>query len=75
MCLLHSGCLSLSLCSEFSEVVHIMTSCSVPAPPLSPELVQPGVTWLCLRWNRPVGSPKEDDIGYVLEMEEEGSVS
>ncbi|KAG1932870.1 fibronectin type III domain-containing protein 3B [Pimephales promelas] len=59
--------------SEFSEVVHIMTSCSVPAPPLSPELVQPGVTWLCVRWQRPAGSPKEDDIGYVLEMEEEGS--
>lgn len=59
--------------SEFSEAVTIMTSCSVPAPPLSPELVQPGVTWLCLRWNRPAGSPKEDEIGYVLEMEEEGS--
>ncbi|XP_056612182.1 fibronectin type-III domain-containing protein 3A isoform X3 [Triplophysa dalaica] len=59
--------------SEFSEFVHIMTSCSVPAPPLSPELVQPGVTWLCLRWKRPIGSPKEDDISYVLEMEEEGS--
>uniref|UniRef100_A0A8C2KHJ0 Fibronectin type-III domain-containing protein 3A-like n=1 Tax=Cyprinus carpio TaxID=7962 RepID=A0A8C2KHJ0_CYPCA len=34
--------------SEFSEVVHIMTSCSVPAPPLSPELIQSGVTWLCV---------------------------
>ncbi|TRY90899.1 hypothetical protein DNTS_021967 [Danionella cerebrum] len=59
--------------SEFSEVVHIMTSCSVPAPPLSPELVQAGVTWLCVRWQRPAGSPKEDEISYVLEMEEEGS--
>ncbi|KAI2656033.1 Fibronectin type-III domain-containing protein 3a [Labeo rohita] len=59
--------------SEFSEVVHIMTSCSVPAPPLSPELIQSGVTWLCVRWHRPAGSPKEDEIGYVLEMEEEGS--
>uniref|UniRef100_A0A672RNP1 Fibronectin type III domain containing 3A n=1 Tax=Sinocyclocheilus grahami TaxID=75366 RepID=A0A672RNP1_SINGR len=61
--------------SEFSDVVHIMTSCSVPAPPLSPELVQSGVTWLCVRWHRPAGSPKEDEISYVLEMEEEGSVS
>uniref|UniRef100_A0A8C1MVJ4 Fibronectin type-III domain-containing protein 3A n=1 Tax=Cyprinus carpio TaxID=7962 RepID=A0A8C1MVJ4_CYPCA len=59
--------------SEFSEVVHIMTSCSVPAPPLSPELIQSGVTWLCVRWYRPAGSPKEDEISYVLEMEEEGS--
>uniref|UniRef100_A0A8C2AN90 Fibronectin type-III domain-containing protein 3A n=1 Tax=Cyprinus carpio TaxID=7962 RepID=A0A8C2AN90_CYPCA len=59
--------------SEFSEVVHIMTSCSVPAPPLSPELIQSGVTWLCVRWHRPAGSPKEDEISYVLEMEEEGS--
>ncbi|XP_051965561.1 fibronectin type-III domain-containing protein 3a-like isoform X1 [Xyrauchen texanus] len=59
--------------SEFSEAVPIMTSCSVPAAPQSPELVQLGVTWLCLRWHRPAGSPREDDIGYVLEMEEEGS--
>uniref|UniRef100_A0A673K3H4 Fibronectin type III domain containing 3A n=1 Tax=Sinocyclocheilus rhinocerous TaxID=307959 RepID=A0A673K3H4_9TELE len=59
--------------SEFSDVVHIMTSCSVPAPPLSPELIQSGVTWLCVRWHRPAGSPKEDEISYVLEMEEEGS--
>lgn len=64
-----------SFLSEFSEVVHIMTSCSVPAPPLSPELIQSGVTWLCVRWYRPAGSPKEDEISYVLEMEEEGSVS
>lgn len=61
--------------SGFSEAVHIMTSCSVPAPPLSPELIQSGVTWICVRWHRPAGSPKEDEIGYVLEMEEEGSVS
>ncbi|XP_026790934.3 fibronectin type-III domain-containing protein 3A isoform X4 [Pangasianodon hypophthalmus] len=59
--------------SEFSEPVDMLTSCSVPAPPKSPELLQAGVTWLCLQWNRPDSSPKEDDIGYVLEMEEEGS--
>ena len=33
------------------------------------------MTWLCLKWQRPTSSPKEDDIYYVLEMEEEGSVS
>uniref|UniRef100_A0A667ZGT6 Fibronectin type-III domain-containing protein 3A n=1 Tax=Myripristis murdjan TaxID=586833 RepID=A0A667ZGT6_9TELE len=59
--------------SEFSEVVDLFTSCSVPSPPLPPELLKAGVTWLCLQWQRPTGSPKEDDIYYVLEMEEEGS--
>ncbi|XP_076138396.1 fibronectin type-III domain-containing protein 3A isoform X2 [Alosa pseudoharengus] len=59
--------------SEFSEAVELMTSCGVPAPPVSPELVQAGVTWLCLQWQRPQGSPREDEIGYVLEMEEQGS--
>ncbi|KAM9820467.1 LOW QUALITY PROTEIN: fibronectin type-III domain-containing protein 3A [Neosynchiropus ocellatus] len=59
--------------SEFSEVVDLFTSCSVPLPPFPPELEKAGVTWLCLRWQRPNSSPKEDDIYYVLEMEEEGS--
>ncbi|KAJ3590594.1 hypothetical protein NHX12_008544 [Muraenolepis orangiensis] len=59
--------------SEFSEVVDLITSCSVPCPPLPPDLLKAGVTWLCLQWQRPSGSPKEDDIYYVLEMEEEGS--
>ncbi|XP_030633259.1 fibronectin type-III domain-containing protein 3A isoform X2 [Chanos chanos] len=59
--------------SEFSKPVDFFTSCSVPSPPACLELVKAGVTWLCLQWQRPAGSPKEDDIGYVLEMEEEGS--
>ncbi|CAK6957957.1 fibronectin type-III domain-containing protein 3A isoform X1 [Scomber scombrus] len=59
--------------SEFSEVVDLFTSCSVPLPPFPPELEMPGVTWLCLKWQRPTSSPKEDEIFYVLEMEEEGS--
>ena len=67
--------LSLSaLPSEFSEVVDLFTSCSVPLPPFPPELEMAGVTWLCLKWQRPTSSPKEDDIYYILEMEEEGSV-
>ena len=69
--------LSLSLSalpSEFSEVVDLFTSCSVPLPPFPPELEKAGVTWLCLKWQRPTSSPKEDDIYYILEMEEEGSV-
>lgn len=59
--------------SEFSEVVDLFTSCSVPLPPFPPELEMAGVTWLCLKWQRPASSPKEDDIFYNLEMEEEGS--
>nr|XP_057935077.1 fibronectin type-III domain-containing protein 3A isoform X2 [Doryrhamphus excisus]XP_057935078.1 fibronectin type-III domain-containing protein 3A isoform X2 [Doryrhamphus excisus]XP_057935079.1 fibronectin type-III domain-containing protein 3A isoform X2 [Doryrhamphus excisus]XP_057935080.1 fibronectin type-III domain-containing protein 3A isoform X2 [Doryrhamphus excisus] len=59
--------------SEFSEVVDLFTSCSVPQPPFPPELEMAGVTWLCLKWQRPSGSPKEDDVYYILEMEEEGS--
>uniref|UniRef100_A0A3Q1CEF2 Fibronectin type-III domain-containing protein n=1 Tax=Amphiprion ocellaris TaxID=80972 RepID=A0A3Q1CEF2_AMPOC len=59
--------------SEFSEVVDLFTSCSVPLPPFPPELEMTGVTWLCLKWQRPTSSPKEDDIYYILEMEEEGS--
>lgn len=63
-----------SLSSDFSEVVDLFTSCSVPLPPFPPELEKAGVTWLCLKWQRPSSSPKEDDIYYTLEMEEEGSV-
>uniref|UniRef100_A0A8C6LGS8 Fibronectin type III domain containing 3A n=1 Tax=Nothobranchius furzeri TaxID=105023 RepID=A0A8C6LGS8_NOTFU len=59
--------------SEFSEVVDLFTSCSVPLPPFPPELEMAGVTWLCLKWQRPSSSPKEDDIYYILEMEEEDS--
>lgn len=57
--------------SEFSETVNLYTSCSVPSPPLTPELVKAGVTWLCLTWQRPSTSPKEDDIFYSLEMDED----
>ncbi|XP_045070494.1 fibronectin type-III domain-containing protein 3A isoform X2 [Coregonus clupeaformis] len=57
--------------SEFSEAVDLYTSCSVPSPPLPPELVKAGVTWLCLTWQRPSTSPKEDDIFYSLEMDED----
>uniref|UniRef100_A0A6Q2XXE0 Fibronectin type-III domain-containing protein n=1 Tax=Esox lucius TaxID=8010 RepID=A0A6Q2XXE0_ESOLU len=57
--------------SEFSEVVDLYTSCSVPSPPLPPELVKAGVTWLCLTWQRPSASPKEDDIYYTLEMDDD----
>ncbi|XP_061683033.1 fibronectin type-III domain-containing protein 3A isoform X2 [Syngnathoides biaculeatus] len=59
--------------SEFSESVELFTSGSVPSPPFPPELEMAGITWLCLKWHRPSSSPKEDDVCYILEMEEEGS--
>ncbi|XP_051934324.1 fibronectin type-III domain-containing protein 3A isoform X4 [Hippocampus zosterae] len=59
--------------SEFSESVELFTSCSVPSSPLPPDLEMAGVTWLRIKWLRPSSSPKEDDVCYVLEMEEEGS--
>ncbi|XP_066556014.1 fibronectin type-III domain-containing protein 3A isoform X2 [Amia ocellicauda] len=59
--------------SGFSEAIDFYTSGSVPATPDSPELVRAGVTWLCVQWRRPAGSPAEDDIAYTLEMEEENS--
>uniref|UniRef100_A0A7N8XX76 Fibronectin type-III domain-containing protein 3A n=1 Tax=Mastacembelus armatus TaxID=205130 RepID=A0A7N8XX76_9TELE len=68
-----SHCLHLSTRVEFSEVVDLFTSGSVPLAPFPPELEMAGVTWLCLKWQRPTSSPKEDDIYYILEMEEEGS--
>ncbi|XP_077578589.1 fibronectin type-III domain-containing protein 3A isoform X2 [Stigmatopora nigra] len=59
--------------SDFSDPVELFTSCSVPSPPLPPELEKAGVDRLALKWQRPAASPKEDDVGYVLEMDEEGS--
>nr|XP_061797560.1 fibronectin type-III domain-containing protein 3A-like [Nerophis lumbriciformis] len=59
--------------SDFSDSVELFTSCSVPSPPFPPELETAGVNYLSLKWQRPSGSPKEDDVCYVLEMDEEGS--
>ncbi|XP_015197385.2 fibronectin type-III domain-containing protein 3A isoform X3 [Lepisosteus oculatus] len=59
--------------SGFSEAIDFYTSGSVPATPASPELIKAGVTWLYLQWRRPLGGPSEDDISYILEMEEESS--
>ncbi|XP_048839383.1 fibronectin type-III domain-containing protein 3A-like [Brienomyrus brachyistius] len=59
--------------SAFSEPISLFTSCSVPASPPRPALLKAGVTWLTLQWQRPASSPKDDDILYTLEMEEDGS--
>ncbi|KAL4647725.1 fibronectin type-III domain-containing protein 3A isoform X1 [Arapaima gigas] len=58
--------------SSFSEAVDLFTSEGVPAPPLSPELVNTGSSWLSLQWQRSAAPPSGDGIFYILEMEEEG---
>ncbi|RXM32569.1 Fibronectin type-III domain-containing protein 3A [Acipenser ruthenus] len=59
--------------SNFSEAIDFYTSGSVPPPPASPELVKAGVTWMSIQWRKPLVAPAEDDISYVLEMEDETS--
>lgn len=59
--------------SNFSEAIDFYTSGSVPPPPASPELVKAGVTWMSIQWRKPSVAPAEDDISYVLEMEDETS--
>lgn len=34
-----------------------------------------GVTWLSLQWTKPSGTPSDEGISYILEMEDENSVS
>ena len=43
--------------------------------PASPVLTKAGVTWLSLQWSKPSGTPSDEGISYILEMEEETSVS
>lgn len=43
--------------------------------PASPVLTKAGVTWLSLKWSKPSGTPSDEGISYILEMEEETSVS
>lgn len=62
-------------CSEFSETLVCYTLGIVPPPPLPPKLKEAGVTWLSLEWSPPAGVSTDDSLTYVLEMEEDGSVS
>lgn len=43
--------------------------------PASPILTKAGVTWLSLQWRKPSGTPSDEGISYILEMEDETSVS
>uniref|UniRef100_H2ZWU8 Fibronectin type-III domain-containing protein 3A n=1 Tax=Latimeria chalumnae TaxID=7897 RepID=H2ZWU8_LATCH len=59
--------------SGFSEEVLYYTSGSAPATPASPGLNKAGVTWLSLQWSKPSGTPSDEGISYILEMEDESS--
>ncbi|KAK2499949.1 hypothetical protein MC885_006542, partial [Smutsia gigantea] len=59
--------------SDFSEAVLYYTSGCAPSMPASPMLTKAGVTWLSLQWSKPLGTPSDEGISYILEMEEETS--
>nr|1X5X_A Chain A, Fibronectin type-III domain containing protein 3a [Homo sapiens] len=46
---------------------------SGPSMPASPVLTKAGITWLSLQWSKPSGTPSDEGISYILEMEEETS--
>nr|XP_033803703.1 fibronectin type-III domain-containing protein 3A isoform X1 [Geotrypetes seraphini]XP_033803704.1 fibronectin type-III domain-containing protein 3A isoform X1 [Geotrypetes seraphini]XP_033803705.1 fibronectin type-III domain-containing protein 3A isoform X1 [Geotrypetes seraphini] len=57
--------------SGFSEEVMYYTSGSAPSMPASPTLIKAEVTSLSLQWSKPSGTPSDEGISYVLEMEDE----
>ncbi|CAH2224926.1 fibronectin type-III domain-containing 3A isoform X1 [Pelobates cultripes] len=59
--------------SGFSEEVLYYTSGSAPTVPASPTLIKAGISWLSLQWTKPSGTPSDEGISYILEMEEETS--
>ncbi|KAL4691026.1 hypothetical protein H8959_013987 [Pygathrix nigripes] len=59
--------------SGFSEEVLYYTSGCAPSMPASPVLTKAGITWLSLQWSKPSGTPSDEGISYILEMEEETS--
>uniref|UniRef100_A0A8C0B069 Fibronectin type-III domain-containing protein 3A n=1 Tax=Buteo japonicus TaxID=224669 RepID=A0A8C0B069_9AVES len=59
--------------SGFSEEVLYHTSGTAPTTPASPLLINAGVTWLSLQWTKPSGTPSDEGISYILEMEDENS--
>ncbi|XP_077170618.1 fibronectin type-III domain-containing protein 3A isoform X2 [Paroedura picta] len=57
--------------SGFSEEVLYHTTGTAPAAPSSPVLLEAGVTWLSLQWAKPPGTPSDEELSYILEMEDE----
>ncbi|OXB77223.1 UNVERIFIED_CONTAM: hypothetical protein H355_012590 [Colinus virginianus] len=68
---LHAVCFIVH--SGFSEEVLYHTSGTAPTTPASPLLINAGVTWLSLQWTKPSGTPSDEGISYILEMEDENS--
>ncbi|XP_072254752.1 fibronectin type-III domain-containing protein 3A [Pyxicephalus adspersus] len=59
--------------SGFSEEVLFFTSGSAPTVPASPTLIKAGISWLSIQWTKPSGTPSDEGISYILEMEDETS--
>ncbi|XP_077340400.1 fibronectin type-III domain-containing protein 3A isoform X1 [Lithobates pipiens] len=59
--------------SGFSEEVLFYTSGSAPTVPASPTLLKAGISWLSIQWTKPSGTPSDEGISYILEMEDETS--
>ncbi|XP_063808083.1 fibronectin type-III domain-containing protein 3A isoform X5 [Pseudophryne corroboree] len=59
--------------SGFSEEVLFYTSGSAPTVPASPTLIKAGISWLSVQWTKPSGTPSDEGISYILEMEDETS--
>ncbi|XP_029458721.1 LOW QUALITY PROTEIN: fibronectin type-III domain-containing protein 3A [Rhinatrema bivittatum] len=59
--------------SGFSEEVIYYTSGSAPSMPASPTLIKAEVTSISLQWSKPSGTPSDEGISYILEMEDETS--
>uniref|UniRef100_A0A8C0GNC4 Fibronectin type-III domain-containing protein n=1 Tax=Chelonoidis abingdonii TaxID=106734 RepID=A0A8C0GNC4_CHEAB len=59
--------------SGFSDTVAYYTAGIVPSPPLPPQFIEAGVTWLSLKWSPPNGMSSDDSLTYTLDMEEEDS--
>ncbi|KAM9321018.1 fibronectin type-III domain-containing protein 3A [Gastrophryne carolinensis] len=59
--------------SGFSENVLLYTSGSAPTVPASPTLLKAGISWLSIQWTKPSGTPSDEGISYILEMEDETS--
>ncbi|OCT93034.1 fibronectin type-III domain-containing protein 3a isoform X1 [Xenopus laevis] len=59
--------------SGFSEEVLFYTSGSAPTTPASPTLNKAGISWLSMQWSKPSGTPSDEGISYILEMEDETS--
>ncbi|XP_060087990.1 fibronectin type-III domain-containing protein 3A [Heteronotia binoei] len=57
--------------SGFSEEVLYHTTGTAPAAPSAPVLLEAEVTRLSLQWDRPSGTPSDEELSYHLEMEDE----